>query len=386
MKKLSKVNLNKYERSIITLEIQSLMPEKFLNLLWSNAIEVKNIRKKDMSTFTLEISLKDYRKIEGISKKTESKIKVIGRKGMAFFAFRMRKRKALIAGAFVFAAIIYILSTYIWRIDIEAGNTLSPYEIRRELISYGVKEGVRKKDLNVLSVEEKLIKNNENIMWVRVRIEGSILKVKALERQSPPKFVQDDEPCNLVAKKDGEVVRVFTTAGTAVVKKGDIVKKGELLVKGEQGKEGSIYEVHANGEVVARTFYEETKKVKSSEVRRERTGEKSENIYIEIGKKKLFLKKSMNNFDKYDKIEHNKGPLVFQSFFEVNEKTHKLDKKTLIEQTAEELFNDIKVEFDKSISIVDKIVDHTEEDGDIVVRVLVIAEENIALPEKIEIE
>lgn len=384
MKKLSKVNLDKYEGSIITLEIQSLMPEKFLNLLWSNTIEVKNIRKKDMSTFTLEISLKDYRKIEGIAKRTESKVKIIGRKGTGFFILKLRKRKALIVGAFIFATIIYTLSTYVWRIEIETDNTLSPYEIRRELMSYGVKEGIRKKGLNVLSVEEKLIKNNENIMWVRVRIEGSILKVKAAERQSPPEFVYDDEPCNLVAKKDGEVVRVFTTAGTAIVKKGDIVKKGELLVKGEQGKEGNIYEVHAKGEVVARTFYEEMREVKSKEIKRERTGNKSENIYIEIGKKKLFLKKSMNNFVKYDKIEHNKGPLIIQSFFEVNEKTHNLDKKTLIEETAEKLFNDIKVKFDKSISIVDKIVDHTVEGDSIVVRVLVIAEENIALPEKVE--
>ncbi|GAA0718894.1 sporulation protein YqfD [Clostridium malenominatum] len=381
---MSKVNLGKYEGSIITLEIQSLMPEKFLNLLWRNGIQIKNIKRKDISTFTLEMSLKDYRKIEGLAKKTDSKIKVINRKGLGFFLLKLRRRRALTVGVFLFSAIIYVLSTYIWIIDIETDKTLSPYEVRRELLSYGIKEGIKKDSFNVMSIEEKLIKNNENIMWVRVRVEGAILKVKATERQSPPKIIQEEEPCNLIAKADGEVVRVFTTAGTAVVKKGDIVKRGELLVKGEQGKEGSVYLVHAKGEVIARTFYEEVKKVKISEVKRERTGNKSNNIYIEIGKKKLFLKKSVNNFDKYDKIESRKGPIVFQDFFEVNEKVHSLDKNKLIEETSEELFNNIKINFDKSITIVDKIVDYSEENDTLSVRVLVVAEQNIALPEKIQ--
>lgn len=381
---MSKVNLGKYEGSIITLEIQSLMPEKFLNLLWRNGIQIKNIKRKDISTFTLEMSLKDYRKIEGLAKKTQSKIKIINRKGLGFFLLKLRKRRALTVGVLLFGGIIYILSTYIWRIDIETDRTLSPYEVRRELLSYGIKEGIKKNSFNVMSIEEKLIKNNENIMWVRVRIEGAILKVKATERQSPPKIVREEEPCNLIAKTDGEVVRVFTTAGTAVVKKGDIVKRGELLVKGEQGKEGNVYSVHANGEVIARTFHEQIKEVKTSEVKRERTGNKVSNIYLEIGKKKLFLKKSVNNFDKYDKIESNKGPIVFQDFYEVNENVHSLDKNKLIQDTSEELLNNIKINFDKSISIVDKIIDYSEENDTLSVRVLVVAEQDIALSEKIE--
>ncbi len=38
-------------------------------------------------------------------------------------------------------------------------------------------------------------------MWVKARIEGGKLVVKAEERQSPPTIVKEDEPCDLVAKK-----------------------------------------------------------------------------------------------------------------------------------------------------------------------------------------
>jgi similar to stage IV sporulation protein len=383
MKEMSKISLNKYKKSTITMEIQSFMPEKFINLLWKNNIDVKNIKKKDLTTFVMDIRLKDYEKIEGIAKKTDTKVKITNRKGAAFFLLKARKRRALLFGIAIFAFIIYYLSTFIWRIDIETDKNLTPYEIRRQLLSYGVKEGIPKKNLNVLSIEEKIMENNESIMWIRIRVEGSILKVTASERQTPPNIVQDEDPCNLIAKADGQIVRVYTTAGTAVVKKGDLVKKGDVLVKGEQGREGNIYEVHANGYVIARTFYEEVKNVKTTEVKRERTGNKLENIYIKVGKKKVYIKKSVNKFTKYDKIENNKGPIVFENYYEINEKSYNLDKNKIIENTSKELIDKITLNFDKNIQVIDKIVEHEQQDEGIRVRVLVVAEENIALTEKI---
>ncbi|PRR77240.1 putative stage IV sporulation protein YqfD [Clostridium liquoris] len=380
---MSKISLNKYKKSTITMEIQSFMPEKFINLLWKNNIDVKNIKKKDLTTFVMDIRLKDYEKIEGIAKKTDTKVKITNRKGAAFFLLKARKRRALLFGIAIFAFIIYYLSTFIWRIDIETDKNLTPYEIRRQLLSYGVKEGIPKKNLNVLSIEEKIMENNESIMWIRIRVEGSILKVTASERQTPPNIVQDEDPCNLIAKADGQIVRVYTTAGTAVVKKGDLVKKGDVLVKGEQGREGNIYEVHANGYVIARTFYEEVKNVKTTEVKRERTGNKLENIYIKVGKKKVYIKKSVNKFTKYDKIENNKGPIVFENYYEINEKSYNLDKNKIIENTSKELIDKITLNFDKNIQVIDKIVEHEQQDEGIRVRVLVVAEENIALTEKI---
>lgn len=382
MKEMSKIDLKKYKKSIITLEMQSFMPEKFINLLWKNNINVTNIRKKDFTTVIMDIRLKDYGKIEQIAKKTDAKIKITNRKGVAFFMLKIRRRRALVFGIAIFVFILYYLSTFIWKIDIETEKALSPYEVRRELLSYGVKEGTPKKKLDVLSLEEKLMENNDSIMWIRVRVEGSILKVVASERQTPPSIVLEKEPCDLIAKADGEVVRIYTTAGTAIVKKGDIVKRGDLLVKGEQGKEDNIYEVHAKGYVIARTFYEETRSVKTTEIKRERTGKKVENIYINFGKKKLYIKKSMNKFTKYDKIENNKGPIMLETYYEINEKVCNLDKDKLINNTSKELIDNIALNFDKNIEIIDKIIEHSVDGDKIKVRVLVVAEENIALPEK----
>lgn len=375
-------NFKKYKRGIITIEIQSLIPERFVNLMWKNGVHIKNIKKKNITTMIMDISLNDYEKIQETAKKTKTKVKIIRRRGFAFFLIKIKGRIALSAGALIFIGVIYYLSTFIWNIQISVDHNLPPYEIRQQLTSIGVKPGVSKKNVNVYEIEEKLIKSNDNIMWIKARIEGAELKITAAERQSPPNIITEDSPCNLVAKKDGEVVRVYTKAGTPVVKKGDMIKKGQILVKGEQGKEGSTYQVHAVGDVICRTFYEEVKKVKIDTIKRERTGNKIENLYLSIKGKSIYLKKSVNKFDKYDKIEDNTLFIKKETYYEVKETTIHGDVKKIVDDTTNELYTKISTSLDKSVKIIDKIVNY--EAGDTyMIRVLVVAEENIALPEKI---
>jgi similar to stage IV sporulation protein len=236
----------------------------------------------------------------------------------------------------------------------------------------------------VYQLQDKMIKSNENIMWIKARIEGTKLMISIAERVSPPEIVSDDTPCNLLAKRDGQVVRVYTMAGTAVVKPGDIVKSGQLIVKGEQGKEGSVYAVHAQGDVIAKTFYEEIREVPVVETERQRTGNKDENIYVEIAGKKIYLRKSLNRFDNYDKIVNNKLFIKTESLYEVKEITLNLDTKKVIDDTVAEIYSKITVNLDKSVKIVDKIIESEPQGDKYRVRVAVIGEENIAIPQKIQ--
>lgn len=382
MKEMSKFSFKKYRSGIITIEIQSLIPEKFVNLMWKNGVHIKNLKKENITTMIMDVNLRDYDKIEEIAKKTKTKIKIIKRRGFAFFLIKVKRRIALVLGTLLFMGILYYLSTFIWNIEISVDHNLSPYEIRQQLSSFGIKPGINKRNVNVYDIEEKLIKNNENIMWVRARVEGAKLKISAAERQSPPNIIAEGSPCNLVARKDGEVVRVYTKAGTSVVKKGDMIRKGQVLVKGEQGKEGATYQVHAVGDVICRTFYEEVKQVKIDTVKKERTGNKIENIYLNIKGKNIYLKKSVNKFSKYDRIEDNKLFIKKETYYEIKETTIHGDAKKIVDDTANELYSKICANLDKSVKIIDKIVNY--EAGDTyVVRVLVVAEENVALEEKI---
>ncbi|WP_124998174.1 sporulation protein YqfD [Clostridium tagluense] len=367
-------NLKKYKKGTITMEIESFMPEKFINLLWKNGIVAKNIKKVNITTLVLEVKLCDYVEISKVAKKTDTKIVIIGRNGLSFFLMKIKSRSVLLLGVILFVCIIYYLSTFVWNIEISTENYISPYELRNQIKGFGVSKGLRKKNIDVYDIENKLLRSNDEIMWVKARIEGVKLKVDVIERQSPPIIIVDKTPCNLIASKDGMIVRVFTTEGTAVVKEGDMIQKGDLLVKGEQGKEESVYAVHAQGEVIAKTFYEEIKEVPLSSTARIKTGKSISNSYIKFANKKVYLKNSLIPYGNYDKIENNNKFIYKETYYEVQEKNVLADPT----KVSKEIYSNILRNLDKNVKIIDKIEDVKKEKDKYSIKVLVIAEENIA--------
>lgn len=368
----------------MTIEIQSFMPEKFINILWKNNINIKNIRRIDITTIIFDIKLSDYATVKEFGTKTKIKIKILNRRGISFSIIKLEKRKTLIIGACIFIGLIYYLSTFIWDIKIQSSPKLPPYDIRQNLYSMGIKRGVNKGNINVNEIEEKLQKTDENILWVRARVEGAILKVVVEERKIPPQIVPDDDPCNLVASKDAQIMRVYTKAGTSVVKNNELVKKGQILVKGEQGKEESTYPVHADGKVIGKTFYEESSAVVVKGVKRVRTGNSIENIYIIVNNKRINIKNSLNLYKKCDKIEKQDYFIKREIYYEVNEVPYSIDAQKAINDTAEKLYNNIIGKFDKEVKVIDKKISYEANNDSYIVHLLLIAEEDIAVPEKIQ--
>ncbi|MGH4118877.1 sporulation protein YqfD [Clostridium sp.] len=371
-------NFKKYKKGIITMEIGSLMPEKFINLLWRNGIVVKNIMKINITTVVLQVKLCDYSEISKVAKLTDTRIRITGRSGLSFFLMKAKKRSALLIGVFLFGSIIYYLSTFVWNIEINTERYISPYELRNQIKGLGVIPGIRKKNIDIYEIENKLTKINDEIMWVKVRIEGAKLVVNVIERQSPPTIIVDKTPANLIASKDGEIVRVFTTEGTAIVNSGNMVQKGDILVKGEQGKEGSVYSVHAEGEVIAKTFYEVKKEVPLKNKSRLKTGNSISNLYFNLANKKVYLKNSLITYENYDKIENKDKFIKSEIYYEVEEKNTPVNVIELVD----EMYSDILRNLDRNVQIKDKISDVKKESDGYIIRVVVVAEENIGVTEE----
>lgn len=373
-----RIYLEKYKTGTISVELQARDLEKIINRLCNNGLEIANVKKLSVNVMTFDIDLKNYEKLKNMISGTNAKIKIIKGSGIVFFMRKLKRRISMVLGILIFTVVIAYLSNFIWGIDITTEKNISPYEIRQELNQLGIKSGINKNNINVYNIEEELSKNNNNIMWARVRIIGSKLKVNIVERQAPPTIINDSTPSDLVAKRDGIVIRVFTKAGTSVVKNGDVVRKGQLLVKGEQGKEGSAYAVHASGTVIARTYYEETRDVPIVKTKKNYTGNKVENYYVILFGKKIYLKNSLNKFTKYDKIVKDNNFIKTENYYEYSEQKIKLDAKKVEKDTSEAIYKNISVNLDNSVKIADKVVQSSISENMCKVRVLVIAEENIA--------
>lgn len=370
--------LDKLKAGKITIEVSSLMPEKILNILWHNGIYTSNITKVNITTVRFQVPFAVYRDVQHLVKKSKGKIRVIGKSDIIILLILMKRKISLCIGGGVFLLSLYLLSNYIWAIDIDTKNNLSPFEVRQELTSIGIKPGLKKGDINVYNIEKKLEDLSSEIMWVRARIEGSTLKVVVEEKVNPPSR-NKVMPEQVLAKMDGEVKRVFTFSGNSAVVPGDIVKAGDVLILPIQGKEGFEKEVKPSGSVIANTFYEKSMELQISGKKLERTGKKDSDVYLNFWNKKIYLKKAINDFESYDKIEENGGVFNKIIYFERAGKNISLDKDSTIKESVEKLQQSLEKNLTNDAKIIDNKVSVEDiENGKIRIKVVFTVEQDIA--------
>ena len=128
----------------ITIEVNALKPEKILNVLWDNRIYTCNIVKINLVTIRFTIYYKNYKDIQIIIKKYNGKVRIVKTSGIIVLLMKMKRKVSLVIGVGLFFIVIYILSNYIWAIDIQTQRNLSPFEIRQQLSSIGIKPGLIK--------------------------------------------------------------------------------------------------------------------------------------------------------------------------------------------------------------------------------------------------
>ena len=366
--------MKKYNKGVLLVEVETLKSEKLLNYLWKKDIKLRRIKRNSLTNYTMEIEFKDYNTLlEGV-KKVDGKVKVLNRDGIMFTILKLKRRRSLIITLVIFIGVIYYLSSFIWSIDVVTENYIPPFEIREMLKDYGIEKGVNKNSFDVYRLQERIIDDNDEVMWVKARIEGCKLKVEIVERQAPPKIKEPEVTGNVIASKNGEVQRIFSKSGTVLVERGQVVKEGDVLIKGEQGKEGKEYITNAEGAVIAKTFYEVKKEVPKLNIEKKRTGKIAKSYYIDIKGKRIYLKNALNTFEKYDKIEDNKGIIKTEIYHEVLEE----EKATNIDDIVEEMKRSILLNLNKSVNVLDVKKDIKEQGDKVLIEVVIIAEEDIS--------
>ncbi len=362
----------------LTIEVKALKVEKILNAIWNRNIPVNNVIKLDLTTIMFEVDYSNYSEVLSIVKRYKGKIRITNRNGWIFRLIRLRKKISLVLGVFLFFGIIYGLSNYIWSIDIETKENLTPFEVRRELYAIGIKPGLKKSSINVYEIERKMQTINDQIMWIRTRIEGSTLHLVIEEKVNPPS-TEKKESDSVVAKCDGEIERVYTYSGNPAVVPGDIVKEGDILIYPVQGREGFEVETKPKGKVLANTFYEKYMEIQVSGDKLQRTGNKRRDMYLSFWGRKIYLKKAINKFTYYDKIEEKNG--VFNSiiYFEKKATPVNEDEDKIIDESSLKLEDSLKRSLSNDAKIVKK--DITTEDigeGKLLVKVIFTVEQDIA--------
>ena len=228
-------------------------PERFINLCRLNKINLWNL-KSEKSVITACTECGGYRKIRSAAKKSGMRVRIKRKHGLPFFLNRHSHRSGIIAGIFFCIAVISILSTRIWSVDV-AGNVRVPNE---EIIGVfeelGVRKGVSGSNIDIKSVEIEALRRLPEISWLNINIDGSTAHIEVRETEEINEISDTDTPSDIVAARDGQIVILRPFNGTQEQKIGNAVLKGDLLISGiEENRDLTVNFCRASGYVVART-------------------------------------------------------------------------------------------------------------------------------------
>ena len=205
---------------------------RFVNLCRNNGIELRHLIRKE-NAIQMEIDAKNFKKLRPLVRKTHVKIHILNRQGPAFFFYRHKRRWWFLLGAAVCTGIIYVMSLFVWQIDIDGNSKYTDELILQALAQMDVKAGCRKSEIDLPGIEEKLRIMYNEITWVSASITGTKLQINMREGELKTADDLKDMPTNLVTAEDALITNLVVRRGTAAVRYGDEVKKGDVLIEGK---------------------------------------------------------------------------------------------------------------------------------------------------------
>lgn len=185
---------------------------------------------------------------------TGSEILVEEPRGMPALRRRYAGRWGIPFGVLLFAGIVWLSTSVVWRVEVSGNKKIDAGEIERGLDEFGFGVGSFFGGIDFDELQNSYLLRSEGLAWIAVNMEGTVAHVEVREasdgKSDPPR---GEALANIVAAEDGQIMEVRVQSGRAAVGINDVVRRGDLLISGIMtvGEDGLRYE-YAAGDVIAK--------------------------------------------------------------------------------------------------------------------------------------
>lgn len=248
-----------YLKGYVIIRIEGLSLERLLNLALTNNIYLWDVKRLNYFQVEANVSLKGLKDIEELVNKVGCKITILNNKGFPFLIEKIKKRKMFAIGFLSCLLLLILLSSFILKVEVNGLEQTPKEEIYELLERNKINIGTFKRNISTEQLELAILDEFNYFSFIDVQIKGVKLIIEVKEEPIPPERVDKSYPSNIIARKKGVIEKIVARNGIAVVKAGQIVQENQVLISGVIVNENiEPYLVHADGEVLARTRYEET--------------------------------------------------------------------------------------------------------------------------------
>ncbi len=237
----------------VLVECEGGFPARFLNLAAEQHIPLWDVRREDTSLWCRADAV-DYRRLRPVARRAGVRMRIRKKQGIVFRIRRLGLRVGTVVGVALFCAVLGLLSSRVWVLNVQGNVTISDEDILAALQPLGVYEGADFSRVELTDLRLSALQQLPDLVWLTVNQRGSILTVEVQER-TPTEPITDAAPANLTASCDGVILQLDTVRGQPTVKVGDAVRRGDLLISGVMDSKVGPQLKHAAGTVIARTSH-----------------------------------------------------------------------------------------------------------------------------------
>lgn len=295
--------------------------DRFLNLCAFHGIRIWNLIPTE-EAYTADLSIKDFRKLRAIIKKSHVRIRITERHGLPFFIHKYRKRKIYLIGIGAAFLFMFWLSSHIWNISIEGNVSQTDDVIFEYLDRTGIVHGMPKAQVDCKELAAEIRNYFTQFSWVSVQLKGTRLMIQVKEGilQDTPDAPSDSgstsfrgtaavsaaTATSLAATASGTVLSIYVRQGIPLVEEGAEVDPGTLLVSGaipiyDDSKTVVSWQyVNSDADIVIKTKMQYDDEVSLQTEQKQYTGREKNCWQLRFGNQVFALPCSFSEFEHYD--------------------------------------------------------------------------------------
>ncbi len=343
----------------VYVSVEGFFIERFINICRNKNIVLQDLHRENNTYIKFKLLKSDFKEIRHIAKCAKCKVKIEKKKGIPFFINRYRKRKIFAVAILAIAIFIFVLTKFIWNIEVQGNENVSKEEILDIVKEYGIYIGNYKSKIDTEKVSNSIRLQRDDFAWIGISVQGTNVLITVREAIEKPEIIDKNEVCDIIATKNATISKMIVQNGTAIVKIGDEVKEGDILVEGiMKGEHTGDRYVHAEATIYGKIICEKEKKESFLQNEKIKTGNIEHKNKICINNFKINLNKGVSKFQNYDTIMESKKMKLFSNFYlpveiqtTTNEEFIVEEKKYGEEELKEKIIKELEEELEKQYQI-----------------------------------
>ncbi len=293
------VSIINWLKGYLRIRVTGAAVERFINLCGYKNILLWDVCRCE-NCYEMFISLKAFKELRAIVRKTKTKAAILQRYGLPFFMSSLNKRKMFLFGC-IFSVLFWQISgNFIWQIEIQGNYQITNEQIFDYLESQEIHIGMWKKKLDIEQLEKDLRVTFPEIIWASGKIESTalLLNMKEADGAKVKEVFEEEARYDMLAPVDGEIYTMIVRSGVPKVRQGDAVTKDMVLVEGlvpVMNEDGTVREnlyVKSDADIFIKHMIDYQEALPVKHIYKSYTGREKVIPYIRFGESEWTIRRS----------------------------------------------------------------------------------------------